>query len=465
MHRRRNSNALPLGSRRGATLLELLVVILVLLMITITTVPVLSPTVQGRRIREGARMLNSFISAARNRALESGRPSGVWIDRMPGRPEAANTLHFAEIPPLYTGDFLDSGVQCYVMDLAGHKYYPHPQNTTPGDTWQASNVPEYHNIVEPQSASGIPDVWSYAITSTAAVKIDGQGGIHDFDQIQIEGSDYLYTLLTRTIGNTRRWTICHGINGDGTFTSTNGIITFTYDGKVDGNGQLVTRWYDNSPFIRGASPIARLQPLKYQVYRRPTRLSSGSIQLPLGIVIDLNYSSVTNGITTDVGKPFHPRNDSGNLYNGDVMQGVGNDPIIMMFSPAGNIEQLYMPITMTNTTVSSAVWQRYEPSGALYFLIGQSEYITDDSGLSFAQRLQPKIQLQKNWTRPENLWVRVDAKTGMVTSANIDPIANTSSNAYTLTQLNSMTTTTMNPNSLLNTTRSSAYGPLVVGGR
>ena len=102
--------------RGGFTLLELLVVILIMLTVTAVTIPVVAPAMKGRQVREGARLLNTFLNAARNRAIESGRPCGVWLERMPGLREACINVHFAEIPPAYAGDFLDSTVESFIVN-------------------------------------------------------------------------------------------------------------------------------------------------------------------------------------------------------------------------------------------------------------------------------------------------------------------------------------------------------------
>lgn len=53
--------------RGGFTLLELLVVILIMLSVTAITIPVVAPAMKGRQIREGIRMLNTFLNAAQSR--------------------------------------------------------------------------------------------------------------------------------------------------------------------------------------------------------------------------------------------------------------------------------------------------------------------------------------------------------------------------------------------------------------
>jgi prepilin-type N-terminal cleavage/methylation domain-containing protein len=99
--------------RRGLTLVELLVVIVLLLIVTAVAIPVLSPNSEQRRIREGARLVSSFLSGARNRAIELGRPVGVQFERLASNNNASMVLSYVEVPPLYAGDTLDAACRIY----------------------------------------------------------------------------------------------------------------------------------------------------------------------------------------------------------------------------------------------------------------------------------------------------------------------------------------------------------------
>ncbi len=88
---------------RGVTLLELLIVMTILLMITAATIPIVVPAMQNRKMRESARLVSSYISGARSRAIETGRPVGVVFQRFNGLPFSMN-LSYVEVPPPYSGD-------------------------------------------------------------------------------------------------------------------------------------------------------------------------------------------------------------------------------------------------------------------------------------------------------------------------------------------------------------------------
>ena len=112
--------SLPSAGRRGITLIELLVVMVILSIVTAASIPLLTTGVEQRRVRESARLVASYISSAKSRAIETGRPAGVMIQRyLPASvtntsgviqtlPDYAFSLVTVEVPPPYSGDTTSS---------------------------------------------------------------------------------------------------------------------------------------------------------------------------------------------------------------------------------------------------------------------------------------------------------------------------------------------------------------------
>jgi Tfp pilus assembly protein FimT len=103
---------------RGVTLLEILIVLTIMLMITGATLPVVLPALQNRRMREGSRLVSTFISGARSRAIEAGRPVGVMFERLNGLPMAAQ-LSYVELPAPYSGDTVNSKLTLSAASVNG----------------------------------------------------------------------------------------------------------------------------------------------------------------------------------------------------------------------------------------------------------------------------------------------------------------------------------------------------------
>ena len=99
------------GARRsGVTLIELLIVILIMLMITAVTVPAISPALEGRKVREAARIVEVFLNGARNRAIGSGHSVGVLIEPDENEPSQCIALSYVEQPDPYAGDYQNSKI-------------------------------------------------------------------------------------------------------------------------------------------------------------------------------------------------------------------------------------------------------------------------------------------------------------------------------------------------------------------
>ncbi|MCX5654103.1 MAG: hypothetical protein NTY65_05575, partial [Planctomycetota bacterium] len=75
----------------------------ILMILAAAAANVMRPALDGRRIREAARAVNVYLSSARNRAMETGRPCGVMLRRFGGTPAVMN-LDQCEVPPCYAGD-------------------------------------------------------------------------------------------------------------------------------------------------------------------------------------------------------------------------------------------------------------------------------------------------------------------------------------------------------------------------
>lgn len=96
----------PSAQRAGMTLVELLTVITIMVILIAVAVPVMRPALKDRKLREASRQVNTFIALAKSKAVEAGRPHGIYIARDANNPNSAYQIFLAETPLPYAGDYL-----------------------------------------------------------------------------------------------------------------------------------------------------------------------------------------------------------------------------------------------------------------------------------------------------------------------------------------------------------------------
>jgi type II secretory pathway pseudopilin PulG len=106
-------------SRRGLTLVELLVTVSIMMLLVVVALPSMTPSSESRRVREAARQLNVFFGAARAQAMLTGRPVGVMLARNTGLGLASGTLFQVEVPPAYSGETINSTARMSYVRTSG----------------------------------------------------------------------------------------------------------------------------------------------------------------------------------------------------------------------------------------------------------------------------------------------------------------------------------------------------------
>lgn len=96
--------------RRGMTLVELLVAVTIITVLMAVSIPLVRYSLESDKVREGSRLVNMMLAAARTRAIERGWPSGIWIQRSEANPNAAFEIFNCDSAAPYLGDTTDARV-------------------------------------------------------------------------------------------------------------------------------------------------------------------------------------------------------------------------------------------------------------------------------------------------------------------------------------------------------------------
>ena len=187
-----------------------------------------------------------------------------------------------------------------------------------------------------------------------------------------------------------------------------------------------------TPFVTPGSTMNHVgTPVPYQIQRQPMRMSAGSLQLPDGVCIDLNFSG---NIDTSVGgisgsysyplfRPFHPRYDPSDSsippspYRGQPWDPTDTTPVIIMFNPTGSVEQVYCRYWQfgTSNRASPWIWRGESALAPIQLLVGSFSDGTTPH-LPFNPALNATTLQQCNVCDPKNVWVTIHPMTGQVAS-------------------------------------------------
>ncbi len=364
-------------SWRGVTLVELLVVITLLLIVTAVTLPVVAPSIQQRRVREATRLVTSYLAAARARALETGRPVAVVIERFtPGLANATSTasagvsqnysmsLSIAESPPLYAGDTLVSAVSI-----------SHPPAT----------LPPYPSQLYLSFNTSIDNWNAQQIRVGDGIRFNFQGPIYYFDSSNPYNTNNNIISLTNinTLSQPSypsNWSAYYSVGLLPNITTYNPSTPGTVVNTAIDTSLVLTPPY-NSGYQPGNPNIPPGgSPVPYQIYRQPTRSAVDPLQLPEGIVIDLAYSGMSTesyGIFSQPNAtavpPFTPSN------------------VMIAFSPTGRMTMLYDQVPL-------------RPTGAVFLLLGRIEQCgISTTALPFG-----------NLTDVNSFWIGISNQSGQI---------------------------------------------------
>lgn len=363
-------NLRSLSTRRAFTMIELLVVIAILLMITAAAIPIMAPAMSNRKMREAARITSTYFAAARARAIESGRPVGVFVERFvfPGTTPGANDVRYSlvlsmiEVPEPWAGDFVDSRIAVDANGcirnfvFSGEGGWP---RVKPGDLVRVGSGSRLFHVYAGEAYRDLDGDRNYT-SGEPYVDADRDGQYTGPIAGMVDTSTGYFAMPPNFAADPKQlWTL----------------------GCLDPGAPLHPS-LGTIPNPTNFSDASNAQPRSFQFIRQPTLSAVPPVQLPDDCIIDLEQSGAS-GI---------PGWDTS----------FDNAPAVV-FAPNGSVSAIYDGAQISR------------PLGPIYFLVGRRDLMRDVTPNSQDQNLG-NDPLQAN-VGLKNLWVAIGHQTGTITTS------------------------------------------------
>ena len=357
------------ATRRGMTLVELMVVLMIIVIMMGVALPLMRTTVDESRVREGARQLQAFIAVAKATATETGRDCGIWIERSANDANAAFEVYLAERPRPYAGDVMNARAE--LMDSTGGS--------------DANRAVFLLSEVSSMSPSAIRPI----VQAGDLIRFGYRGPYYKILSAPVLGPQI--TIVTTTSVQT---VLLDFIRVDSTHPTPLPIL----------------------PSLSGTLP--KFGSVPFQIIRAPQKSNARILQLTNGITIDLQHSGIGYG-----------RYSQFDLIRGRAnatpAPGSTITPVIIMFAPSGNVSEVFY-WDVSGELLSQPqppTFLSVRPSETIGLLVGRvdgREQVEDSvefpNPINWAWNDNTQSSYSKNLTSFSSNWVTIHPRNGTVTT-------------------------------------------------
>ncbi len=399
------------ATRYGMTLIELMVVTSIILLVIVMSVPIVKPLLASRKQADAARTLSLYLNAARMRAIEDGTSCGVSFERYTDNNQAGGSI------------FPNNDACILVRQVKQPKDYPGMSTVTSsrvnvlngedeislGTPYISGNtrISRHIKIKTLQfTTPGEPRHWNHSVQEGGSIRFNGQGPYYEIY--------YDPTTNPKKIMNSDGTGVKIIISKIFRTTVTNGGVVNTADDKED---------FPIRDIINNAT---------FAVKRAPRPTLAAPLAFPTGIVVDLEYSGVSDGfLTMDLNIP-----PQASMLRGSDFQPTGpgdNNAVTIMFAPNGAVDRYYCgaPGTLVerNPRPSEIYYSNsYDgkiPEGPIHLLIGRWERTGGDwqqigGDWYHLDTYLPDDGL-RNYKDMSNYWVTINPRSGLVSISEVAP--------------------------------------------
>ncbi len=386
----RNSTMKP---RHAFTLVELLIVMAIIILIAAVTLPSLKGLLADQKVSQAARLVQGYAQAAKARAVATGRPVALIIDRLRYDAGGGATAN----------DSLVANNTC--TRLSTGDVFPPYQGDWAGATGELYDLPASSS--DPNANDGFADAIRIAAAQAAS--------LFDLSTNPPTSSGMVRAGDLLELGPRRQRFV---LNADPVFDMTNSqvILSFTNPPWAAGTGPgNVT----NKPMVEPVWSVPRGDPgigsgpsVAFRVYRTPSKSLAQGISLPRGTCIDLHFSGMGQTGRDFSSDSIHATNTSGAAY---PSTNPNYGPIYIVFNPRGTVDTWYSQNRAAS--VVAPLFQPGAPTGLIHLLVGVTDQVPTSPALDAAGALNATDDLRSNIMDTANTWISINPYSGVVTSS------------------------------------------------
>ncbi|MFK7737253.1 MAG: Tfp pilus assembly protein FimT/FimU [Pirellulaceae bacterium] len=439
LHRRRVFGQIQpanaIRRKKGVTLIELLIVVGLLTILATVALTSVKGLLKDQKVTSAARLVQQYFETAKVRAITSGRPVAVFLDRitleddgaggnLPGN-YSTNRLSLGDVKPPYSGDVVDATGVLWDIDAT---------------VAQSGGTPTC--IARPS------DSYADQIRFSVIDVVTGfgtQGGTPGFvergDLIEFEGSNRQFEIEDiRFVPTTSGLT-------EVAVTFFNPPAPATYNGLLAANGlapdpnnlMFLCPYYSTiNPGMPLRSGVALagidadtpdttplpIQRTKFRIYRRPVKSLVGAVTLPRGTCIDLFVSGPgLTGTANDgaIVSPFYTLPPASKV--GGSVEPLSYSRVGVLFDRTGKPSGMFIDEKLVGTTTTLENFQQFTLDSKLYLMVGRTDQvIATDTVIKPAP--EDRESILPNVLDPANSWISINPVTGLVSTV---PVAAVSS--------------------------------------
>ncbi len=424
-------------NKKGFTLVELLIVIAIATILATLSLTTMRGLLKDQKISQSVRLARQYIETARTRAMATGRPVALFMERVSpegdgaGLPVVANytvtRMSIGEVFPPYTGE-----VPLALATLWDTPLSVSSRATSDGYADQARF--QLFEVVTAFGTATTPGMMSVGDT----IEFGGNSQRFVIESIDFVGGEVAVTFFNPPASYD---SLLAAKKQSG--TATDPKFESGYSGReptLKTPNTLTGMLAPTPPVVPPASAPAGVG---FRIYRKPSKSMVGTITMPRGTCIDLSVSGTGPASSAvDAASPFHlAAAPAGTLTSGGsspTMKRSSYSRIAIVFNPEGRAQGMYQDNRIINMSGSPEVvvagsFVPFPLSSKLYLMVGRTEQVIPDAPLT-APVAGERGDAIGNLMDPGNTWISINPFTGLIESSPVAAVTDTSSIAAAVEQ-------------------------------